>query len=116
MNLTSISTSSRRCTGPATSGPIVANVPQPQRYALAKLLVHEERRSSNPPKAAKDLEQAATLIDYLSRNDRLALQEAWTDLVSRGPGWRTRAHEGLLSLAARHSGIECAIQAAKRRK
>lgn len=101
---------------PASSGPIVANLPQPQRYAVAKLLVHAERRRSNPPKAAKDLEQAASLIDLLSRNDPQSLREAWADLVSRGPGWRSRAQEGLQSLATRHTGIECAIESAKPRR
>jgi hypothetical protein len=94
---------------PASSGPIVANAPQPARYALSKLLVHAERRTSDPPKSAKDLEQAATLIDYLSRHQPEALQAAWDDLLSRGPGWRSRAKEGLKALARRHPGIECVI-------
>lgn len=94
---------------PANSGPILVNVPQPPRYALAKLLVHAERRTSNPPKATKDLEQAATLIDYLSRDQATLLQEAWADLLARGPGWRSRAKEGFQALGKHHPGIECAI-------
>lgn len=95
---------------PASLGPIVANVPQPQRYALAKLLVHGERRSKDPTKSLKDLDQAASLIDYLSRYQPEALQEAWADLLARGPGWRTRATQALAALAKRHPAIECVIQ------
>jgi hypothetical protein len=94
---------------PASSGPIVCNVPQPQRYALAKLVVHIERQSSNPSKSIKDLEQAATMIDFLSRYQEDVLQDAWTDLLSRGPGWRSRALDGLRSLKQRHQNIECAM-------
>jgi len=95
---------------PASTGPIVVNAPRPERYALAKLLVHGERRASHPEKAAKDLEQAATLIDYLSTYQPHELNEAWEDLLSRGPGWRSRAREGIEALGGRHSGIECAIR------
>jgi hypothetical protein len=95
---------------PASIGPIVANVPQPQRYALAKLLVYGERRSKDPTKSIKDLHQAAVLIDYFSRNQPEALQEAWEDLLSRGPGWRSRAEQAMKALAKRHPSIECTIQ------
>ena len=95
---------------PASTGPVVANVPRPERYGLAKLLVHAERSRSNPPKAAKDLEQAATLIDFLSRQDPQGLQEAWVDLQGRGPKWRSQAAVGYRSLRARHPAIECAIE------
>jgi hypothetical protein len=96
---------------PAYNGPIVANVPRPQRYALAKLLVHGERKSKDPTKSLKDLDQAAALIDYLSRNEPEELQEAWDDLLARGPGWRSRAGKALAALAKRHPDIECAIAA-----
>jgi hypothetical protein len=95
---------------PATQGPIVANVPQPQRYALAKLLVHGERRSHDPTKSIKDLDQAAALIDYLSRNQPDELRLAWDDLISRGPGWRTRATQGIEAVAKRHPQAECVIE------
>lgn len=99
---------------PASLGPIVANVPQPQRYALAKLLVHGERRSKDPTKSIKDLEQAAALIDYLSRTQPDALREAWDDLLARGPGWRARAEQGIEALAKRHPGIECVVEMPRR--
>ncbi len=96
---------------PASAGPILVNVPQPQRYALAKLLVHVERRRSAPTKARKDLEQAASLVDYFSRSDPAALLDAWDDLVGRGPVWRKQAGAGFAALAAQHAGIACCLQA-----
>lgn len=94
----------------ASSGPIVVNVPRPERYALAKLLLYRERLAGQQPeKASKDLMQAATLIDYLSSREPDALQEAWNDLLARGPGWRSRAQEGFEALQQRHPHIECAI-------
>jgi len=86
----------------ASSGPIVVNVPRPERYALAKLLLHKERLAGNQPeKATKDLMQAATLINYLGGREPDALQDAWKDLLARGPGWISRAREGLGALQAR---------------
>ena len=49
-------------------------------------------------KAGKDLIQAAALIEYLAENDAQALQDAWLDLTGRGPGWLSRATEGLTAL------------------
>src|SRR5258706_6303835 len=47
-------------------GVVMANVPDPGRFALHKLLVFAERRARNPEKARKDLRQAAALIEVLS--------------------------------------------------
>ena len=53
----------------ALSGPIVTNVPRPERYALAKLMLYPERLAgTQPEKANKDLLQAASLPIQLSRN------------------------------------------------
>ena len=95
---------------PASSGPIVVNVPRPERFALAKLVHYMERmEGKNPEKAGKDLTQAASLIDYLSSRLPDMLQDAWSDLLSRGPGWRKRAKQGFDALTQRHPGIDCAI-------
>lgn len=72
-------------------GPLVVNMPPPERYAVHKLLVYGERAQKQRTKATKDLAQAAALIDYLSQHDPGALQDAWSDLHHRGPGWRKRA-------------------------
>jgi hypothetical protein len=91
-------------------GPIVVNVPRPERYALAKLVLYRERlEGTQPEKAAKDLMQAATLVDYFSQRDPDALQDAWQDLLARGPGWRSRAKAGLQALSERHPEITCVL-------
>jgi len=99
---------------PASLGPIVVNVPRPERYALAKLIVYMERlESSQPEKAEKDLMQAATLIDYLSQERTDSLRDAWSDLLSRGPGWKSRAGEAFKALRNDHPRIACAIEMPK---
>lgn len=77
--------------------------------ALAKLLVHVGRSRSNPSKARKDLEQAASLIDDLTRTDPRALHEAWENLVSPDPSSLGQARSGLEALARRHADIECGL-------
>ncbi len=97
---------------PTSNGPIVVNVPQPERYALGKLIVYVERLASpQPEKADKDLLQAASLIDYLSQNQADSLRETWDDLLARGPGWRNRAGQAHAALQRKHPGIMCAIAA-----
>ena len=87
-------------------GPIIVNAPPPEKYAVHKLLVYGERSQAMRPKAGKDLEQAATLVAYLSEYDRDALAGAWQDLIGRGKGWRDRAEQGRSALAARHPDID----------
>lgn len=94
----------------ASSGPIVTNVPRPERYALAKLMLYPQRLAgTQPEKANKDLLQAASLIDYLSQDEPDALQEAWSDLLTRGPTWRELAKQGFDALRRRYPNINCAI-------
>lgn len=89
----------------AQRGPITVNAPPPEKYALHKLLVHGERPQAMRVKAAKDLEQAATLIEYLADQDADVLHDTWADLMGRGPGWRRRAAEGLAALRLRYPGL-----------
>lgn len=90
----------------AQRGPITVNAPPPEKYALHKLLVHGERPQNMRVKASKDLAQAATLIDYLARHDADLLKETWVELMSRGPGWRSRAVQGLKALNAQYPEVE----------
>ncbi len=78
----------------ARSGPIVVNLPRPQRYALHKLLVYGERPQNQRTKARKDLAQAAALIDYLLVHDAAEIAAMWVDVSARGPGWRKRLNQG----------------------
>ena len=90
----------------AQRGPVTVNAPPPEKYALHKLLVHGERPQAMRVKASKDLDQAACLIDYLARNDAELLSETWDGLISRGPGWRSRAMEGLKALRERYPEVD----------
>ncbi len=77
---------------------VVANVPQPARYALHKLLVYGEREGTFAAKSSKDLVQAQLLLAYLKERRASEVEEAWADLISRGPGWVRRARHGRVAL------------------
>ena len=89
-----------RATLVARSGPIVVNLPRPQRYALHKLLVYGERSQAQRTKARKDLAQAAALVDYLLTHDAEEIAAMWVDVNSRGPGWRKRLKQGFEAMNA----------------
>jgi hypothetical protein len=76
------------------AGAIVVNVPHPARYALHKLIVFGERPIARAVKANKDLQQSAALLSLLRERAAWEVDEAWADLVSRGPGWASRARRG----------------------
>ena len=97
----------------SNQGAILVNAPPPEKYAVHKLLVHGERPQNMRIKAAKDLDQAATLIAYLSENDADALSEAWTDLIGRGPGWLSRAELGLKALQKRYPDLDTRLLAVR---
>ena len=86
-------------------GPMVVNLPRPERYALHKLLIHGERSGDTRLKARKDLDQAACLLAMLKDREPDALADAYRDLCERGPDWRTRFSAGLSALEARHPGF-----------
>jgi hypothetical protein len=90
----------------AQRGPITVNAPPPEKYALHKLLVYGERPQKMRVKASKDLAQAASLIDYLAKNDAELLNETWVGLLNQGPGWRSRAIEGLKALKERYPAVD----------
>ncbi len=77
---------------------VVANVPQPARYALHKLLVYGEREGTFATKSGKDLLQAKLLLSYLKTQRATEVEEVWADLISRGPGWVRRARQGRAAL------------------
>lgn len=90
----------------AQRGAITVNAPPPEKYALHKLLVYGERSQAMRVKATKDLDQAASLIAYLAKNDADLLGETWEDLIRQGPGWRSRAVFGLAALKARYPALD----------
>ena len=76
------------------NGPLVVNIPRPERYVWHKLIVYGERPREQRTKANKDLVQVACLLDYLLENDGDLVRESWEDASSRGPGWKQRLREG----------------------
>lgn len=79
-------------------GATVVNLPDPARYAVHKLIVHGERPVRERTKAAKDIQQAASLISYYLDEQSREIGRAWHDALSRGPGWRRRAEQGRAAL------------------
>lgn len=92
---------------------VLVNIPAPERYAVHKLLVVGERAGALRTKANKDVQQAAALIDYLLGNQPHVLHAAWQDALQRGPGWRTRAEEGLAALKRHHPHLAGQLAAPK---
>jgi hypothetical protein len=80
-------------------GAIVVNVPHPARYALHKLLVYGEREGTFAAKAGKDLMQAASLLTLFKERRAWEIEDAWTDLINRGPGWLSRIKRGIDALS-----------------
>lgn len=99
------------------SGTIVVNVnvPAPARFALHKLLVFGGRKGAYAAKAQKDVDQAGALLTRLREAARPGVDEAWEDLISRGPGWRSRAQAGVDALDRRFPGLDARRWLAVRR-
>jgi len=85
----------------SNSQAVLVNLPDPARYSLHKLIVYAQRQDS--PKAQKDLQQAAALIEVLKKDRPDDLIEAWEDLQQRGPGWVRRLAVGLRALEAQYA-------------
>lgn len=79
---------------------IPVKVPEPERFALHKLLVSQLRRGSaaNRAKSRKDLAQAGILIQVLTQDRPFRLAEAWRELLGRGPAWRQLAKQAVGTL------------------
>jgi len=84
----------------SAEGVVVVNVPHPARYALHKLIVFAERGATRRVKANKDLQQSAALLSFYKATSAWEIDEAWKDLIARGPGWRERALRGRNALDA----------------
>lgn len=78
----------------SASGATVVSLPHPARYALHKLIVAGERPPARAVKSHKDLRQSAALLSWFHENAAWQVDEAWQDLLSRGPGWVARVKRG----------------------
>ena len=73
---------------------VPVHVPQPQRYAVHKLIVAPRRAETASVKARKDIEQAAALIRVLAEDRPDDLEEAYHEAFDRGPAWRSALDRG----------------------
>jgi hypothetical protein len=78
-------------------GGVLVNVPQPERYAVHKLIV-SERRTATAAKRPKDLYQASSLFDALAEHRTHDLAAAWNEAYNRGPQWRKHLRDALVHL------------------
>jgi hypothetical protein len=76
---------------------VLVNVPQPERFALHKLIV-AVRRQHGAAKIDKDLAQAGLLIGVLAAKRAPLLRDAWAEARGRGPKWRKALADGAAML------------------
>ncbi len=80
---------------------VLVQVPNPARFTLHKLIVAHSRIAAFQAKAAKDLQQAALLIEALEESRPGDLELAWEDALARGSAYREALAGGMRRLAAR---------------
>ncbi|WP_093117744.1 nucleotidyltransferase family protein [Salinihabitans flavidus] len=81
---------------------VLVQIPQPERYAIHKLIVADRRRPGDDAlKSEKDRRQAAFLIDVLAHDRPDELRDAYEDALSRGPKWRSRIEASLQRMPRR---------------
>jgi len=77
-------------------GGVLVQIPQPERFAIHKLIVADRRRAGTDAlKSHKDRRQAAFLIEILAEDRPDELKDAYEDALSRGPKWRDRIKASL---------------------
>ena len=74
---------------PYRSG-VLVQIPQPERFAIHKLIVADRREGRDRIKAAKDRAQAAFLIPVLAEDRPDELASAYRTARDAGPKWRAR--------------------------
>ena len=84
-------------------GGIPVTVPRAERYAVHKLIVAADRRDQ--AKSAKDLLQAATLIEALAALRPLELAKSWYEAWDTGPRWKEKLETGQARLATEHQDM-----------
>jgi hypothetical protein len=83
-----------------SDGGILVNVPQPERYAVHKLIVSQVRPAT-AVKGPKDLYQASALFDALAERRVSDLAAAWAEAYDRGPKWRKLLIDALTQIDSR---------------
>jgi hypothetical protein len=80
------------------SGPVLVNVPAPARFALHKLAVATLRPPTFHARVAKDLHQAAQVLELLTEERPGDISLAWRAAVERGRTWERAVRAGLSRL------------------
>lgn len=75
-------------------GASLVNVPDPARFALHKLALSARRPAHEQPKARKDRDQAAELLEVLFEDRRGDLRLALRAFERRGSGWKASLRRG----------------------
>jgi len=91
---------------------ILANVPNPARYAFHKILVSRSRSVTDHTKIEKDLQQAAQLIDVLAEDRPGDLALAWEALEHRHDGSARTLRSAMTSFSKRFQGTSAALLSA----
>jgi hypothetical protein len=78
---------------------LLVQVPQPARYAVHKLIVAQKRNPAERLKRRKDLTQARSLVEVLSKSDPGALLDAYESACAQGKvGWKKPVDMSLRAL------------------
>lgn len=97
------------------NGGVPVTIPRAERYAVHKLIVSAERRDQI--KSAKDVTQAATLIQALGTRRPLELANAWQTAWDAGPRWKEKLESGRARLPkSAHEVVEDVLQRAQASK
>lgn len=81
-------------------GGIPVYIPDPVRFALHKLIVSQYRPTSEAAKRAKDLAQAAQLIEVCALERTADLTVTYQEITKRGPQWKKAVQSALAQLPA----------------
>ena len=89
-------------------GAVLINLPQPERFAVHKLIVQGERKGQ-PLKSQKDVVQASAVIEWLLDNNPDVLMERIREVQATGPGWRRRLEQGFVALQNKFPELHAAL-------
>ncbi|HVY88345.1 MAG TPA: GSU2403 family nucleotidyltransferase fold protein [Hyphomonadaceae bacterium] len=74
---------------------ILVQVPRPERYAVHKLIIAQDRPAGSRAKARKDVQQARAIIGAMSEDEPYVIKQTIAEADGRGPTWRTALDRAL---------------------
>ena len=87
---------------------ILVQIPQPERFAVHKLIVSQRRSGLDRSKARKDLLQAETLFSVMAEDRPYLLADALEKARQSGPAWR-QAIDRALAMSPVLTGFAAAL-------